>query len=479
MTVAAVSSEASTWSTDHGSLDRATLAALFKSGQLQPTGIVRAVYARMRACDATGIWITLVPEADALAAAGALEALIPPRSGPDQMPLYGLPFAVKDNIDVAGLPTTAACPDFAYRPPQSAPAVAACQAAGAILVGKTNLDQFATGLVGTRSPYGSCSSAFDARYISGGSSSGSAVAVARQMVSFALGTDTGGSGRIPAGYNDVVGLKPTRGIVSTMGLVPACRSLDCVSIFALRAADASAVLHVMRGYGAPNEYSRPEFATSRFGDEWPRTGFRFGVLAPRDREFFGLDESARHYAAAVERLAKMGGIPVEIDFSPFREAGQLLFSGPWIAERYGDLADFVATHPDSLLPVTRQILEAGARVSGAAVFRAQHRLRQLLRETREQLAEMLFLVVPTAPRPYTHAEVTADPIGTNSQVGHYSYFVNLLDFCAHAVPNGRLLNGMPTGITLIAPAGNDDTLASLAASYQERVTMSQGAVTDV
>jgi allophanate hydrolase len=453
---------------------------LFRSSALRPTDVVRAVYARIRSCRASGIWITLVPEAEAFAAAAALEERFPPRLGPDRLPLYGLPFAVKDNIDVSGLPTTAACPDFAFVPTQSAPAVAACQAAGALLVGKTNLDQFATGLVGTRSPYGACSSAFGDRYISGGSSSGSAVAVARGLVSFALGTDTGGSGRIPAGYNNVFGLKPTRGLVSTTAFVPACRSLDCVSIFALRAEDASAVLHLMRDFGRPNDFSRPDAATAHLGESWPRGArFRFGVLTLRDQLFFGDDEAAECYAAAIERLAGMGGIPVEIDYSSFREAGRLLFGGPWIAERYGNLADFISSHPDSLQPITRQILETGARVSGAEVFEAQHRQRRLLREARDQLADLAFLVVPTAPRPYTLAEVAADPIGTNNEIGQYSYFANILDLCAHAVPNGRLRNGMASGITLIAPACNDDTLASFAAAYYEHLDRPSSASTAV
>ncbi|HUA55284.1 MAG TPA: allophanate hydrolase [Candidatus Sulfotelmatobacter sp.] len=462
------------WSEIDGSLERDALAAQFRAGALRPTELVRAVFARIRACPADGIWINLVAEADALAAAAALEARVEPRLGPDRLPLYGLPFGAKDNIDAAGVPTTAACPDFAYVPVRSAPALAACIEAGAILIGKTNLDQFATGLVGTRSPYGACSSAFDVRYISGGSSSGSAVAVARGHVSFALGTDTGGSGRIPAGFNDVVGLKPTRGLVSTTGLVPACRSLDCVSVFARRATDARAVLQAMRGYDASNGFSRPD-AGAPLGEAWrPATPFQFGVLAPREREFFGNDEGAAHYAAALERLSDMGGAPIEIDFAPFREAGDLLFAGPWIAERYADIGPFIAAHPESVLPVTRQIIESGARFSAAELFAAEHRLRMLHRQAQRQIADLAFLVVPTAARPYTLAEVAADPVATNTQVGRYSYFVNLLDLCAHAVPNGRLRNGMPTGITLIAPPMRDDTLASFASAYQARLDAAAG-----
>jgi allophanate hydrolase len=456
-------------------LDQATLARMFRTGALRPTALIRAIYARIRDCRAGGIWISLVPEADALASATALEERIASRIGPDRLALYGLPFAVKDNIDAVGLPTTAACADFTYVPTQSAPAVSACIAAGAILIGKTNLDQFATGLVGTRSPYGACSSAFDDRYVSGGSSSGSAVAVARGFVSFALGTDTGGSGRIPAGYNNVVGLKPTRGIVSTTGLVPACRSLDCVSVFALRAADARSVLDVMSASGSLNGFSRPD-AAIRLGEEWSQTTtFRFGVLGAHAREFFGHEEGAERYVEAIDRLASMGGHPVEIDFSPFSEAGDLLFAGPWIAERYADLAEFITVHPGSLLPVTRQIIESGARYSGADVFRAEHRLRQLRQHAWHQLADLAFLVVPTAPRPYTLDEVEADPVGVNTQIGYYSYFVNLLDLCAHAVPNGRLRNGMPTGVTLIAPALHDHVLASFAAAYQDRLALPPGA----
>ncbi len=472
---AAVSGDAWSWSAERGSLESATLAALYRSGTLRPADMVRSVYARVRASTANGIWITLTPEAEALEAVAALEARAQPRLGPDQMPLYGLPFAVKDNIDTASLPTTAACPDFSYTPAQSAPAVAACQAAGAILIGKTNLDQFATGLVGTRSPYGSCSSAFDARYISGGSSSRSAVSVARQMVSFALGTDTGGSGRIPAGYNDVVGLKPTRGLVSTTGLVPACRSLDCVSVFASRAADTQTVLQVMRGSDDMNAFSRSDAKTADLGAPWsPHRKFRFGVLATREQEFFGHDESAEAYNDAIDRFVKLGGSPVAIDFAPFRDAGRLLFDGPWIAERYADLSAFVQAHPDSLLPITRQILATGTHISGPDVFRAQHQLKSLARNAWHQLTELAFFVVPTAPRPYTLDEVSADPIGINTAIGHYSYFVNLLDLCAIAVPNGRLTNGMPTGITVIAPALSDHTLISIATIFHDHANVRHG-----
>ena len=409
------------WSPVDGSMDLATLAAAYRAGAVRPAAVVRAAYERIRACRAGGIWISQVPEAAAVAAAEALEERAPPRQGPDRLPLYGLPFAVKDNIDAAGLPTTAACPDFSYVPAVSAASVAACIDAGAILIGKTNLDQFATGLVGTRSPYGVCTSAFDDRYISGGSSSGSAVAVARGFVSFALGTDTGGSGRIPAGYNNVVGLKPTRGLVSTTGLVPACRSLDCVSVFALCATDAQRVLHAMRGYDSSNGFSRTDAGTAQLGEPWtPGAPFRFGILAVADQEFFGHVPAATRYAAAIDRLRGMGGTTVEIDFAPFHEAGQMLFSGPWIAERYADLTGFVTEHADSLLPATLQIIESGARFTAADLFLAEHRLTLLHQQVERQFADLAFMVVPTAARPYTVADVEADPAGANTQVGRYS-----------------------------------------------------------
>jgi allophanate hydrolase len=380
------------------------------------------------------------------------------RAEPDfvaQRPLYGALYAVKDNIDVAGLPTTAACPAFAYTPSRSAAAVERLEDAGAILVGKTNLDQFATGLVGTRSPYGVVPNAVDPAFIAGGSSSGSAVAVARGWVTFSLGTDTAGSGRVPAGLNGIVGLKPSRGLVSARGVVPACRSLDCVSVFASSVDDATAVFAVLRGHDPEDPWSRhldlaPDVA---------RTRFRFGV--PRPLEFFGDERGRAAFAAALARLEGLGGERVDVDFTPFEETAALLYEGPWIAERLSGIRPFFEAHPGEVHDVVRTLIEKSARYDAAHLFEALTR-REHLRASVEPLWSALdALVVPTTPTVYRIAEVLAEPFETNRRLGHYHNFVNLLDLAALAVPCGRRADGLPFGITLIHRAGSDLMLADL------------------
>ncbi|HVW85508.1 MAG TPA: amidase family protein, partial [Bryobacteraceae bacterium] len=299
---------------------------------------IHETYRRIRENGERPVWIHVVPESETIARAEALS--------PD-LPLYGMTFAIKDNIDLAGAPTTAACPEFAYTPSKSATVVDRLMAAGAIPIGKTNLDQFATGLVGTRSPYGACSSVFDDRYISGGSSSGSAVAVAAGLVTFAFGTDTAGSGRVPASFNNIVGLKPTRGALSTSGVVPACRSLDCVSIFANSAADAARVYRVACAFDPCDPYARRDGQKKA----WPARGFRFGVPRAEFLEFFGDDSAPALYREAIARMERLGGTKVELDFSIFRDAATLLYSGPWVAERLAAIREFASNHPDALHPV--------------------------------------------------------------------------------------------------------------------------------
>ena len=362
------------------------------------------------------------------------------------------------------MPTTAACPAFSYVPQQSAHSVALLERAGAICFGKTNLDQFATGLSGTRSPYGVCGSVGNSLYISGGSSSGSAVAVAAGHVSFALGTDTGGSGRIPAGFNGIVGVKPTVGRVSTRGLVPNCRTLDCVSIFASSVDDGMRVLDVIQGYDAQDPFSR--LWQTPPGTDWDATSFRFGLLRRGEREWYGMPDCAPLYDAACARMVALGGTPVEIDFEPYLEAGRLLFDGPWIAERNAALAALLQGDYRSLLDVTRTVVSVAENYTGKAVFDGLHRLAVLRRAVSRQFSSMDFLMVPTAPRPFTIADMTADPIRLNSQLGHYSYFANLLDLCGIAVPNGMLPNGVPMGVTLLAPAWADDNVAEVARLFE-------------
>ena len=343
------------------------------------------------------------------------------------MPLFGVPFAVKDNIDVAGLPTTAGCPAFAYTPERTAPAVARLQKAGALLVGKTNLDQFATGLAGDRSPYGACRNVFNQDYISGGSSSGSALAVAAGLVSFALGTDTAGSGRVPAGCNNIVGLKPTPGVLSTEGVVPASRSFDCVSIFALTADDAQRVCDVAAGEPCSENPVPSVLDEERFA---------FAVPRAEDLEFYGDTEQARLFGQSVAALERLGGWPRPIDFRPLREVADLLYDGPWLAERLAGLEDFLKAHAADVFPVTREILMRGARFSGVDVFRAQARLATLRARCAEVFQDAEILVVPTMPALPTLAEVQADSVGWSRRLGHYTNFVNLLGWAALAVPAG-------------------------------------------
>jgi allophanate hydrolase len=451
----------SKWDPLLGSLDIATLTGLYSTRQLSPVEVIAGVYHRIAERGDDAVWIHVAPEVKVLEHAKALE-----RSDQAGLPLYGIPFAVKDNIDVAGMPTTAACPDFSYDPRASAVAVTRLEKAGAICVGKTNLDQFATGLNGTRSPYGSPRCVFNDKYISGGSSSGSAVAVAAGLVSFALGTDTGGSGRVPAGINNVVGLKPTRGIVPTTGLVPNCRTLDCVSLFALTCDDAFAVLTQMRG-PADDPFDRQESVQDKAKPTGQR--LRYGVVRADQREFFGDCHSEDNYTKGIERLNAIGGAVVEIDFAPFAEAGRMMFDGPWVAERLHAVGDYVRSHPNSVLPVTREIILGAVRYSAVDAFAAEYRLRALKQRVRSIFTDIDALVVPTIATIPTVAALDEDPIGRNTTMGTYSYFVNLLDLAACAVPNGLRADGLPAGLTFIAPAMTDLFLARVGSTFHQCV----------
>ncbi len=450
------------------SLDRMTLSALYAAGATTPSEIVRIVYRRIAEYLSSPIWITLRNEEDVLGEALALEA-----RGPGRGPLYGLPFAVKDNLDCAGLPTTAACPALAYTPAKSAPAVQRLLDAGALLIGKTNLDQLATGLTGTRSPYGACHNLFDDRYIAGGSSTGSALSVAAGLVSFALGTDTAGSGRVPAAFNNIVGLKPTRGLVSTRGLVPACRSLDCVSVFALSSPDALAVLRVVAGHDPEDPYSRLDASVVGLSAVTPPASFRFGV--PSELEFFGDGEAERLFHAAMRCLETLGGRPIEIDFAPYREAAQLLYDGPWLAERFLALAPLLAREPDAVHPVVRAVVEPGADFTAAECFAAQHRLQALLQATRRDWAAMDLLVTPTAGTCYTRAAVDEEPIRRNADLGYYTSFVNLMDLSALAVPAGFTGSGLPFGVSLVAPAFREGFLCAVGNALHRTQGLTVGA----
>jgi allophanate hydrolase len=433
-------------------LGMAQLRGGYGAGALEPVAVAKDVLARCDASDDPAIWIARVPGETLLARAAALA------QGPKDLPLYGIPFAVKDNIDVAGMPTTAGCPAYAYTPAESAAVVRRLEAAGAMLVGKTNLDQFATGLVGTRSPHGAPRSVFSRAHVSGGSSSGSAVAVASGLVSFSLGTDTAGSGRVPAGFNNIVGVKPTRGLVSAAGVVPACRSLDCVSVFAGSAQEGWAVLAVAQGHDAADPYSRfPQL------NSLPPQ-FHFGVLMEKDRSFDHADGPVL-YEAAIARLRALGGTPVEIDYVPFHAVALLLYQGPWVAERLAAIKDFAAAHADAMDPTVRQIILDAGRYSAVEAFEGQYRLQALKQQTDAAWAEMDLMLLPTTPGHPTVDQLAADPIGANARLGLYTNFVNFLDCSAIAIPAGFKDSGLPFGVTLIAPAFHDAALAMLAAKF--------------
>ncbi|HQT01109.1 MAG: allophanate hydrolase [Hydrogenophilales bacterium 16-64-46] len=435
------------------------LAAAYREGSLTPLRLVEELLFASTAWADRNIWI-VPPDVEVLRArARRLEA-----DGPEGKPLWGIPFVVKDNIDVAGLPTTAACKAFAHDVEASAPVVQTLLDAGAILVGKTNLDQFATGLNGTRSDYGICRNAFDPAYLAGGSSSGSAVAVALGLASFSLGTDTAGSGRVPASFNNLVGLKPTRGLLSTRGVLPACRSLDCVSIFALTAADAEAVFEVCAVFDAGDAYARlaQPGPLPAAGPQGLRIAVpRAGVLAA------DCDEAAlAAHARALDALVAQGAVPVEVDVAPFLEAALLLYEGPWVAERYAAIRDFFDTTPEAVHPVVRTIIARARDYDACAAFEADYRLMALRRQAEAVWAKCDALLLPTAPTHYTVDAVLADPLTTNSRLGRYTNFVNLLDLAAVAVPAGQGANGLPVGVTLLATAFSDRFLLSLAASLQ-------------
>ena len=446
----------------------ASIVAAHRTGTVMPEQTVARSYARIRAYGDAAVFIALRPGADVLAEARALQS-----AGAAGRPLYGVPVAVKDNIDVAGLPTTAACPAFSYQPAHDATAVARLRAAGALIIGKTNLDQFATGLAGVRSPYGTPRNTFNADLIPGGSSSGSAVAVAAGLVSLTLGTDTAGSGRVPAGFNNIVGLKPSLGLVSTYGVVPACRTLDCVSVFALTVEDAWTALAAMAGPDAKDPYSRQR-PLAAIGAMPPHV--KLGVPRPGQRLFFGDRQYTAAYDAALERLARLGCALVEIDIEPFYETARLLYEGPWVAERTLTARSLLASDPDAIHPVTREIILSGLRPTAIDAFAAFYKLEELRRVADHTFRVIDVLALPTAPTVYTVKQVLADPIQLNSRIGTYTNFVNLLDLCGLALPAAMTDAGVPFGITLLAPGGADARLAEIGRVFHADTALPLGAL---
>ncbi|MEO7600077.1 MAG: allophanate hydrolase [Opitutus sp.] len=449
------------------SLDLVSLRSAYGSGQLTPSALVDEVLRRITGYNDPALFIHLLSVDRLHEYARALDGV-----DPQTLPLFGVPFAIKDNIDLAHAPTTAACPDFKYTPSASSPVVAQLMAAGAIPIGKTNLDQFATGLVGVRSPYGVPRNTFHPEMIPGGSSSGSASAVAAGLVTFSLGTDTAGSGRVPASFQNLVGVKPTRGWLSSRGVVPACRSLDCISIFALTVDDATTAAQIAGSYDAEDPFSRPAPSVPTL--VFPGA-FRFGVPKTDQLEWFGDAQNPALFLAAISGLIAIGGQQVEIDFTPFRDAARLLYEGPWVAERWSAIRTFHAQHADAIFPVTRKIIEGGAKPLAVDAFEALYQLAALRRQADRTWTQVDALVLPTAASIYSRAQLEADPITLNSRLGHYTNFANLLDTAAIAVPAGFRPDGLPFGITLFGPAWSDARLAGLADRFHRATATTVGA----
>lgn len=445
----------------------AAIVAAHRAGTMTPAETIARSYQRIRDYNDPAVFISLRDEKDALAEAQALTA-----KDAAALPLYGVPVAVKDNIDALGLPTTAACPAFSYSPTHDSTAVAKLRAAGAIIIGKTNLDQFATGLVGVRSPYGIPVNPIRADLIPGGSSSGSAVAVSAGLVPLALGTDTAGSGRVPAMLNNIVGLKPSLGLISNAGLVPACRTLDCISVFSLTVDDAMTALAAMAGPDGADPFSRnrPLGAVKAFPAQ-----LRLGVPRNGQLIFFGDKASEKAYGEALNRWTALGATLVEFDLEPFYETARLLYEGPWVAERYLVIRNLLASSPDSIHPVTREITAAGARLTAADTFAALYRLQALRRIAERTFGNIDALVLPTAPTAYSTAQVLANPVELNSRLGTYTNFVNLLDLCGLALPAALRPDGIPFGITLLAPAGHDAQLAGIGRVFHADTELKMGA----
>ncbi|RTL94612.1 MAG: allophanate hydrolase [Hyphomicrobiales bacterium] len=446
--------------------DIGSLHAAYRAGT-DIAEVIDTALARIEAAGDPGIFIHLATRAELLSQAEALGPF-----DPVAKPLWGIPFAVKDNIDVAGMPTTAACAEFAYTPEKDATVVARLKTAGAVVFGKTNLDQFATGLVGVRTPWPIPRNAVDPKLVPGGSSSGSAVATARGIVSFALGTDTAGSGRIPAGLNNIVGLKPTIGALSTTGVVPACRTLDCVSVFALTVDDAYAVFSVAAAHDAADPYSR---AVAVQPLAVPPPVLTIGIPAKADLKFFGDTSMQAGFDAGLAALEALGARLVEIPFGDFYATADLLYEGAWVAERYAAIRDFFEANEAALHPVTRRIIGGARNLSAADAFRGFYALQAYKARLAPVIASLDLFCVPTAPTHYTVDAVLADPIATNSRLGTYTNFVNLLDICGIAVPAGTRDDGLPMSVTLLAAAGRDGLVAAVARDLHAASGLALGA----
>ena len=447
------------------------LRSAYAEGSLTPSALMANIRQRASDYETHNIWIHLLTDQEQSSYLLALE-----NKDPNNCPLWGIPFAIKDNIDLAGIPTTAACEAFTYTPESSASVVQLLLDAGAIPVGKTNLDQFATGLNGTRSPWGPCKNAFNPEYISGGSSSGSSVSVALGLASFSLGTDTAGSGRIPACFNNLIGLKPSKGLLSASGMVPACRSLDCMTILAYGTDDANSVLAVAEGYDQQDAYSRHNPFQNQTRQYGLRSGpLKVGVIPKAQLNFFGDEPYAKAYQATLESLSQQGFEFVEIDYAPFEEAAKLLYEGPWVAERYIATQPLIDDNPEAIFPVVRDIIAPGGSPKATNLFSAEYRLNALKQVCDQQLSQVDCLLTPTAGKCFTIAEMLEEPILRNSQLGYYTNFMNLLDLASIAVPTQIADNGLPFGITLVGPAFSDRALLSIAKRIHANADLMAGA----
>ena len=430
------------------------LAHSYRSNDLTPTDLVEAVLTAITERGDDGTWISIVDRSDLILRAKELEQ----HPDPGSLPLYGVPFGVKDSIDVAGVATTLACPEYAYQATATAPVVSRLLDAGGIFIGKTNLDQFATGLNGTRTPYTLPRSVFGNNLISGGSSSGSALAVATGEVPFTVATDTAGSGRVPPAMNGIAGFKPSRGLISTVGLVPACRSLDCISLIAGNVTDLSVVFDLVAGVDERDPYSR-----SRRRDSRDPNSFRIGLPDVAELEFFGDGPMREAHVAARAGIERAFDRTVEVPLGPFLDAGALLYSGPWVAERLAEFGAFLDDRRGAVLPVIRSILDGGRRYTATDVFAAEHRLGELRTQVAQLWREMDVLILPAVGTTFTVDQVLADPIATNTALGHYTHFGNLLDLCAAVVPAGLTSDGRPAALMVLGPALADDRVLALAA----------------
>lgn len=458
---------------DQLSLDFATLSAAYRDG-LSPRELVAEVYRRIHAGRDQHVWTWLLPQEQVEAQALRLQQA---RAAGTVLPLFGRPFGVKDNIDVDGVPTSAGCASFSYTATRTAQVVERLQAAGAILIGKQNMDQFATGLVGIRSPQGYCRNPFNPDYIPGGSSSGSAVAVSSGHVSFSIGSDTGGSGRVPAALNNIVGLKPTPGRVSSHGFLYCNRSFDVPPVFALTSDDAYAVLEVVEGHDPRDLYSAP--AASYAGDAATAAlpaAFRFGLPGSDHLHFFGDQLAQAQFERAVRHLIDLGGTPVEIDFTPFAQAGQLVFNSAFIAERWLSYGAAAARTEDAAVhPAVRQAILAAQGYSAADAYAAQYALAGYQQQAWRELAKVDVLALPTAATIYRCDQVEADPLRLNSNLGYYTYFANPLRLCAISVPAGLRPDGLPFGLCLLAKPFEDRRLLPYARALHEAVGGQLGA----